>query len=444
MTPRDDSSAMSNTTSTTLLDHLKGLPLAQKCSITITLLCLLSSLVISLISVTGANRIIEQGTEIYGQSLANQLAQAASNPLIQGDHLSLQSLVNDSISSAALKRAAVYDVNNQPLVEAGEPYADDSYSASITFEQSIAGYVVVSYDASSLHRQLNTLCWQLVALALVLAAIVYGLSLSASTGLSQLLQNLSARIQADRTKSDLMTTPLPNYPGNDELGKLIDSVNTACPESDAGGAAKSDIAYPHTPPYQSTSTDCSKSELPSALITIKLDAQGKNQSDSNINHATLTHIQQQMLTLCKLYDGKFQLIASNTLCFQFYQQSSGDSCSFRALCAAYLLQHWIGEHFPDISCRFGLDLIPADKEFDSPFSADLGKYHVIDHLLTLGNTHDVAMVLTQTLCEQSEIAERTEIEWLAAGINKLVDINEPYRSLLLGQLKTLDRIGELN
>lgn len=370
---------------TTLLQRFKNLPLAHRLALAITVMCLLSSLIISLVSVIGANKIIQQGTELYGQSLANQLATAASNPLIQRDHLSLQSLANDSVSSAALKRVTIYDMNSQPVVEAGAPYAEDSYSASITYQQSIAGYVVVSYDASSLHRQLTLLCWQLVALALVLAAMVYGLS-------------------------------------QDKLNELI------------GALRGSNTASPQTTRHPASDT-----ELSFALATIHL----ANQPANNINHTALRHIQQQMLTLCKLYNGTVQLLSSNTLCFQFYQQSTGDSCSFRALCAAYLLQHWMGEHFPDLNCQIGLDLLPASPgnglSLPSSFDRDLHKHHAIDKLLELGDTHNAAMVATETLCQQPEICERVSMELLAADACVLTNINEPYRTLLLGQLETLKK-----
>lgn len=441
MTPRDRPTTMSITTSittrTTILDRFLALPLAHKSSIAITLLCLLSSLVIGLISIMGANKIIEQGTEIYGQSLANQLARGASNPLIQGDHLSLQSLVNDSVSSAALKRVTIYDVNNQPVAEAGEPYVEDSYSASITFQQSIAGYVVVSYDASSLHRQLTILSWQLLALALVLAAIVYGLSLSAGTLVSQVMQNLTAK-----TQGTVAAAKTPVYPGQDELGELITAVNETCTQASGSSGTKH-----QTPPFQTTSTQSDNNELFFALATVSLHANNRDESrayiNSDIDSTTLNLIQKQMLTLCKLYDGKFQLISSSELCFQFYQQTSGDSCSFRALCAAYLLRHWINEHFAELKCQIGLDLLATTKASDSVFNRDLYKHRAIDKLLVLNNTHDVAMIATETLCEQSEVSERTNTEWLAADTNKILDINEPYRTLLLGQLKTLDRVGEL-
>ncbi|MEE8057204.1 MAG: hypothetical protein V3T17_05140 [Pseudomonadales bacterium] len=137
---------------------------------------------------------------------------------MQGDKLSLQSLLNELVNSPMVVRGAIYNVENRPIAEAGEPSPGLSFSASITFQDSLAGYAVITFDTEPLHYKAGLLAWQLLVLALLLTSLVYLLSLIPARLLSTALSDLSqiARSQTHQHNANTQVA----YPGEDELQQL--------------------------------------------------------------------------------------------------------------------------------------------------------------------------------------------------------------------------------
>ena len=103
--------------------------------------------------------------EVYGNGLAALAAQSAIDATLNQDLVSLQVVLQDVVQSPYVDFATIHDVENNLLVQAGGAQVRHkhsgvtAYSAPISFQQSIAGYLTV--NLIPIERSL-TLLWVLL------------------------------------------------------------------------------------------------------------------------------------------------------------------------------------------------------------------------------------------------------------------------------------------
>ncbi|WP_428604569.1 adenylate/guanylate cyclase domain-containing protein [Sedimenticola sp.] len=172
-----------------------SLPIALKWSVIIA--CFVS-LVMGLLGwflIDQQSATYRQQNEILGGVVVDQLAFAASEPLLAGDDLSLQVLVRQQEKNSLIIGMQVFDLKGilkasagispigDILAEVGRegshrllpwrtPYVNAvSFISQITFKDVTAGYAVVSIDQGPLEKQLNALTSALLTTTLGLIAL---------------------------------------------------------------------------------------------------------------------------------------------------------------------------------------------------------------------------------------------------------------------------------
>lgn len=85
----------------------------------------------------------------YGESLAERGASQAVEPALSQDLISLQAILQDITQQPRVSAAAIYDVENQLLVQSGtgntpQHYTLLSFTAPITLDTHIAGHLTVT------------------------------------------------------------------------------------------------------------------------------------------------------------------------------------------------------------------------------------------------------------------------------------------------------------
>lgn len=142
---------------------------------------LLSYLLVALLVIRLYQQQVEITLQEYGNTVAQQLAQASVDALLRDDRLSLQAQLENLARAPNVANAAVYDMENHLIAQTAEP-ADSSlyennlrlYPATITFQDSIVGKVMVGLDAGPLLNNRHWLygymfCGLLVCLLITLA-----------------------------------------------------------------------------------------------------------------------------------------------------------------------------------------------------------------------------------------------------------------------------------
>jgi uncharacterized membrane protein affecting hemolysin expression len=305
-----------------LTNALLQLPLAQKAALLSSALCFCASVILILASLQSDRQLILHSSQLLGDSLARQLASDASNPLVKGDKLSLQALLNKLIKSPLIASGAIYDVANRPLAAAGRATDDgQSLSASITFQDSIAGYAVITLDTAPLQQHASTLGWQLVLLALLLSGLCYVLSLLPARYLSNFINDLAAIASVADSKRKRNTRI--SYQGQDELQQL----------------AKQLISGPAAATPIQTDKPHSQGRAVLAFRIVNL-AELQQQQTAPALQQLLIDFEQRLKLISQLYNGVLSIHSSDSLCLSFDAMDEEHSYPFRALCCGYLIMQW--------------------------------------------------------------------------------------------------------
>ena len=359
-------------------------------------------------TVQSHQKLAKDNLEHIGNHLSQQLANSATSSLIQGDKLSLQSLLKQLIDNPLVIRAAVYDVANQPIAEAGEDNTGSSFTASITYHESMAGYVLITLDPLPVTQKSSWLGWQLTGLSLLISVLVYLLTLPLGRKISALLQALGQLVRAHNYPANTMGIDK-LYDGHDELQQLVQRVLT-------GPAAIEKLGD-------------------QGLAVVHIQAQGAQ--------PVLSHFVQQLNNICKLYDGELQLSRPDGISLIFKQAGEDQQYPFQAICCAYLVHRLMSkqlmtEQQPDIS--FGMGLAMDEHPSDSLFA----QQNLIEQALRIASRHLDGIIGDQAIFDHDSVTHRIRSDDIEKQYSEDVwrvfeGFNDPYEALLARQLSSLEK-----
>lgn len=394
-----------------LYDKFLELPLAQKVATTVTLFSTGCMLVLILANHQGQLQLIGESGELFGDSLVKQLSRDASAPLVQGDRLSLQSLLNELVASPLIARGAIYDVENHPIAEAGELLDGKDISASITFQDSIAGYAVVTFDTQALQQQAAMQSWQSVGLCVLLAALAFTLALYPGRQLSAIIRDLAivATTPYKYRKANMQVA----YHGDDELWELSRALLDGPTQTNNPSLAR-DFAM----------LTIEITNLPSLQVNLGQQALA----------SALQALHQELTTICRLYDG--ELSASRSHCFsaQFSASDDAENYAFRAVCSAFLIEQVMDDEDLPFHIR---QVIATNDSALSRLEPLTGKQTTIEKSLLLASASRDGIVLSENVYLHPSVENRVEAISLGDGAYQAEQLDAAYQQLLERQFNTL-------
>lgn len=401
-----------------MLNKFLHLPLASKIALLSAGACLLCCLLLVFASHQGNRQLIRHSTELFGESQVQQLSRDASNPLVKGDKLSLQSLLNKLVESPMVNHGAIYDVDSRTVAAAGMAGSGPSFSAAITFQDSIAGYAVIIFDPFAQQQQASRLTWKLIALAATLAGIVFLAGLIPARLVSATLSDLSqiARTPLSRRSANTQVA----YRGEDELKQLARDIVT--------GQSQQTSAQP-----------AMKLSSNSTAAILLLEIIGQPESTAPTPTDAIGKLLQQIKTVCSLYKGEVTACRSNCLGIYFYFEDDEKSYPFRALCCAFLLRQWLQLQPPAAPIRMTL-LLQTDCK--NNIGNALLHQQEVDQSLQLVATTNQQLVTTADFFQHPSIEPRVEVTAINKQFFTIDQLRQPYRELLEQQLATLNRRAE--
>ena len=163
---------------------------------------------------------MQQQANAIGQSLIEQTAASAKEPLVSNDALSLNVLLNELVKNPLVAHAVIYSVDNRILAEAGarpvQGMLSDTeglYSVPITFQEVIAGQLRISLDMRQFQQPMTISLQSMGILSLILLALALSLSMRLGRHIATPLLQLRVWL---RDPDD----PAPGSARQDEIGDL--------------------------------------------------------------------------------------------------------------------------------------------------------------------------------------------------------------------------------
>ena len=410
-----------------LISQFLQLPIARKAGLISAACSFFAAVVLILAGHQGDRQLIQHSSQLFGESLVQQLARDASNPLVQGDKLSLQSILNKLVESPIVLKGAIYDVANRPIAEAGQQQKDgQTLSASITFQDSIAGYALITIDATPLQQQAQQLGWQLVLLALLLAAVSYFLSFLPARFASSILKDLQVIASSPNQQKGHRQIA---YRGEDELKQLAQIIIS-------GPAINHTKATSQAAPKNLTHSGQS-------LLVIKLDNLEtlREQRSEQLVAKHLSVFKQQLEMICNLYEGEISIIRSDSFCIRFTANDDQDNYPFRALCCGYLMMQWARQE-QMLTLRAGLSQQQHTASSNlSTLNQQLAEQGLIEQALDLALA-DQELIVDASTYQHASVHTRVQTRPLHEAqeqndIMVIEQLAEPYQTLLKGQLESL-------
>jgi uncharacterized membrane protein affecting hemolysin expression len=155
----------------------------------------------------------QRQSQLIGNAIATQLGASVSEYMLTEDRLSLTVLLNELVNDGVFSNASIYGADNRLVAAAGnaEHSIGSVFTAEITYQDSVAGYVHISLATDRLFvDSLSTILIIVAAnLALILSASFYAIKIGAKLTPQESVKAIDGsnetipddRVEKDRTFS---------------------------------------------------------------------------------------------------------------------------------------------------------------------------------------------------------------------------------------------------
>lgn len=422
--------------------------------------CFISLFVLTLLTASLYTRQSETLIHEYGNTVAQQLAQSCVDAVVRGDLVSLHAQLEKLTEMNSIVDAAVYDMENHVLAQAGTASgkknniperAIRNFPASITFQDSIAGKVIIRLDTQTILKQKGWLyayliCALIIAVGLVALISRYWMA-QAHALYRELTSSLNQTLSATSTLSPL-DQELPAWPeiGN-KLRHLADHIHYMEQRyiEQRSPAAK----FTQSDKYSYKPTEGSYAELMIECCNLK-------QLQQQLHHRELQRLldnfQEQLKKVSKLYHGVNIHSPGDHILLRFLVNDVNDA-SLQAICCAVLLKGLLKTNSPETTTGIFLEFRFAVHwhAHDQRDVADLlrnhllqGEYFEMLHLCQQAKSGDI--LTTKGIKQSPAVAEHVKLDLISgesdADYYRVLRISDSYKKLLEQQIQQLRAISE--
>lgn len=162
----------------------RRVPLALRIACTNIFLVALALVIYACVMGLQFKQAMHEQADALGQSLTTQTATSATELLVANDILSLNVLLGNLVKNPLVAHAAIYNVDNRILAEAGQRprnsllgEAEGVYQTKISFQDVAAGQLRISLDMSQFQQPMLISLQSMGILAAILLALALALSL---------------------------------------------------------------------------------------------------------------------------------------------------------------------------------------------------------------------------------------------------------------------------
>jgi len=223
----------------------RTMPIAIKLAFTFTLLIAVGMVVLGFLVGSNQTSLLEQQMDKFGNTLVQQMAETAREPLLANDNLNLELITNNLDQDVNIEGAAIYDDEHRLVAKTGAvPSLKDharfgdntdifrweggqqaliSYVTPIVFRNITVGYALLTFDHSVMIQAKEETVTTVISTILLMLLAAIGASLYLGKRLTRPIRQM---MQASRAFSEGRFDYRITEHRNDELGVLMKSLNS--------------------------------------------------------------------------------------------------------------------------------------------------------------------------------------------------------------------------
>ena len=445
------------------------------------------------------NNAMQQQANAIGRSLTSQTATSATELLVANDTLSLNVLLSNLEKNPLVAHAAIYDMDNRILAEAGSRpkrnflgETDGLFSAPIAFQEVIAGNLRISLDMQQFNKQRNISLQSMGLLGGILLILSLYLSLRLGSNLTTPLLQLRVWLKDP-------DDPAPGSGRQDEIGDIarqlqsllvepcddpqlsadtFDTLDDELFEDDSDGADDHEPTFEirnlrdprhdlqdnedepdsrlhpaqEEDPFAELRAEAEamavkvppKASTPTALLAIQLGAQEQLR---RLPRSRLTNLLQSyrdcLEQTAELYQGTLHTLKDGSSLLLFDSTRSGEDFLVHALCCGELMRalgHALQIEVADSGITLQLQLgLVLGEDLASLSQADLLLSESAHNALALSQHSRNLLLVERAVADDPMLRQRARIRAIASpeGASCVERLLDPYPALLERQLARL-------
>ncbi len=346
----------------------------------------------------------------YGQALANLAARQAIDATLNHDLVSLQVILSDVAENPDIANATIHDVENNLLVQAGSRSNNNrrlgknqrNFTAAITLHNSIAGYVTVTMDFTSINQVQLEVYWLFGFMAVLLIALLF------------------SALYFGRSWGDPITISR----------AVIPIINTPTKKTDEDIFDEDDHDEQLLPPPAFP-----RIELILQFNNLKaLSGQLNSKSFRSIAH----RIELQLKGVLALYSGQLMQMDSEQAKIAFYPRESTADATFNALCSARLML-MLNRDAAGIQLELAAVIVERKSETSVLKNLQYQLVEIEDLNELLKSAANGQLFAETELMRDEELNDRIETLDVEnfEEVLEVSDFKDPYKTLLSKQLAQL-------
>jgi len=404
------------------------------------------------------SRLYTQQSELmiheYGNTVAQQLAQSCVDAVVRGDLVSLHAQLEKLTDMDSIVDVAVYDMENHVLAQASSTAEERNripeeairnFPASISFQDSIAGKVIVSLNTQKILKQghwlsIYLVCGLMIALGFILLISKFW-SHMAQSHYQTLVAQLNKTLASTSTLSNF-DQPLPSWP---ELLKKLDHLDEHLRYLEQRSPAPK---FTQSGKYVYKPTEGSYAEL-------MIECSNFKSLQQQLHHRELQrlvdHFQEQLAKVSKLYHGVNIHSPGDHILLRFLVNDVTDA-SLQAICCAVLLKGLLKSNTPESTTNINLEFRFAVHwhAHDEREVGELLRNHLLQteyfemyHLCQLAKPGEV--LTTKGIKQSPAVAEHVKLDLISGESDtdyyRVLRISDSYKKLLEQQIQQLGSLG---
>jgi uncharacterized membrane protein affecting hemolysin expression len=428
---------MQNSSPSSLRQRIKTDPHLQ-----LPLLFFAGFLITYLLVVVLILRLYRQQVEVtlqeYGGTVAHQLAQASVDALLRDDRLSLHAQLENIIKAPNVAEAAVYDMENRLIAQATDPAGDEMllrhYPATITFQDSIVGKVMIGLDTRPLLKNHHWLYGYLLCGLLLCLFITLGISrivMRYGTALYQRLIHGIHQLQP-RITSDLAETGTTDAPSLDMVEKNLQQLQEYVQQLEQGAPV---VKFTQTGKFSYQPPQGSYAEL-------LIDCANFDALQQQVHHRELQRLletlQSSLQAASQLYHADDVHSPGNHVLLRFQHNDITDA-ALQAICCAVVIRSLVRAAIQVSSIPLQLRFAIHWHEHDERPVPDLLRNHLLlqeqqelQQLCSLAKSNEV--LVSKGIKRSAGVAEHIKLELISGDSDvdfyRVQQLSDNYKKLL--------------
>jgi len=442
----------------------RSFPIAYKLAATVSLLLAITLGLLWLILDTNLDHLLRKQTDDFGHSMVQRVADSSAELILTDDLLSLSVMLGNLVEDPNILSAAIYDVENKLIAEAGSPITphltiagefkpNDAlketgiYSESVTVQDVVAGHARVMLDKTPITQTIRQIIKVISVATIGMVAIGICCALALARHFTHPIRQLTRGAQAISKGHYKYRVETDRH---DELGILINNFNEMAKglhERHQIEQTFSRFMAPHV--AKDILSDLDRPRVPSEYVNASilfLDIVSFTALCSSMRPQEVAELLNQYYfyihQASKLYNGTVDKFIGDGAMIVFGAPQRDEDHRFHAICCAQLFLGLIKEinkqrqqeQLPTIQFRLGLHC-------GDVLSGVIGSMERMEYTV-VGDTVNLAA----HLCEEGEAGKLliTDDVYQYANINKRILASDPLHRMIQGKsepITTYEVIG---